>query len=342
MSEIRYDRIHNQYVLIAPERLRRPDTLKQNRCNTQNKEQRCPFCEGNESLTPPEISAIRNTPANEKGWQTRVVPNLYKALRVELEQGSKNEGGFESAAGVGAHEVLIDSPCHDCGIEALGVAGLENWLQTIFMRAEDLQKDRRLVYLSIFKNHGEGAGATQEHPHTQILALPLMPKNELDFLKRNMEYYHKHGRGELQDALENELLAQKRLVGQSGVFVAFCPFASAYPFEVMIVPRVNMSSILECSRDDLTHLALLFENVFLKMKSQLGEFDYNLSFSMSPLNENFENEEYMPRIGENYRFMIRILPRLYRLGGFEVSTGMAINPVSPEQSASLLKAGDVR
>ncbi|MEA3523700.1 MAG: galactose-1-phosphate uridylyltransferase [Campylobacterota bacterium] len=337
MSEIRRDRLHDKYVLIAPERLHRPDLLVNTKKTISSKD-RCPFCEGNESLTPPEIYAIRDNDADATQWRTRVIPNLYKAVQVELEDHSQRKGMFESIPGVGAHEVLIDSPCHECGIEGLDVQSIENWLRSIVIRIDDLKNDQRLIYLSVFKNFGGGAGATQEHPHTQILALPIMPQNELVFLERNTRYYQRHGRGKMEDILHNELLDKERIVEEIGTFVAFCPYASTFPFEVMIAPKRNIRSLENCFRDDLTDLSILLRHVFQKLKAQLGHFDYNLFFRLPPLNKNFENESYMPYLDKNYRFSIRITPRIYRLGGFEISTDMAINPVSPEECAALLNS----
>jgi len=340
MSEIRRDRLYSQYVLIAPERLHRPDlNIKKKRALKSS--HRCPFCEGNESLTPPEVFAIRDNEANAPGWATRVVPNLYKAVQVELEDRSKLDGMFESIPGVGAHEVLIDSPCHECGIEGLDAHSIENWLRSIIIRIQDLKNDKRLIYLSVFKNVGADAGATQEHPHTQILALPVMPLNELNFLDRNMQYYRRHGRGKIEDVLSNELLCKKRIVEEIGNFVAYCPFASAFPFEVIIAPKTDIRSLEECSRDDVIDLSLLLRHLFQKLKMQLGDFDFNLFFRLPPLNPNFENEQYMNTLHKNYRFSIRITPRIYRLGGFELATSMAINPVSPEECATLLNSKDI-
>lgn len=309
MSEIRLDRIHNQYVLIAPERLHRP-ALKQEKNNDEPSSKNCPFCEGNEALTPPEIYAIRENTPNTSGWKTRVVPNLYKAVQIELEDKSKRESMFESIPGVGAHEVIIDSTCHSCGIEGVDALSIENWLRTMIVRIEDLKKDKRFIHLNIFKNSGYNAGATQEHPHTQILALPVMPQNEIVFLERNMKYYNRHGRGIMEDILQNEIYDKKRVVTQVGNFVAFCPYASAYPFEVMIVPTQNFKSLESCPREDISSLSLIIKEVFEKLKKQLGEFDYNLYFKLAPINTNFENESYMPYMGKNYRFNLRIIPRI--------------------------------
>ena len=335
MSEIRLDRIHNKYVIIAPERLYRPN-LNSHDQKKNTPSVICPFCDGNEDLTPPEIFAMRDNEANGPSWRTRIVPNLYKAVQVELADISKRDGIFESIPGVGAHEILIDSPCHECDIYQLEASAIEDWLRSMIIRIEDLKNDTRLIYLSIFKNVGINAGATQEHPHTQLLALPIMPKTEMAFLQENMRYYRSHGRGLVEDVVFNELLFKKRIVAQHGNFVAFCPFASAYPFEVMIVPLTNIATLCQCSRKDVSDFSVLIKKVFESLNKQLGEFAYNLSFMMAPLNKNFENEIYMNYLDKNYRFILRITPRIYNLGGFETSTGMAINSVVPEECAKML------
>lgn len=334
MSDIRLDRLHNHYVLIAPERMHRPDHHSTKGMKVSPED--CPFCRGNEGLTPPEVFAIRSDGANQPGWKTRVVPNLYKAVQIELQDHSRREGMFESIPGVGAHEVLIDSPGHDDHFAVMSEQQIADWLRSIARRNEDLRHDRRLIYLSVFKNHGAHAGATQPHPHTQLIAIPVMPRNELVFLESNLAYYRRHGRGKVEDLVENERLDGSRIVEEIGDFTAYCPYASSYPFEVMIVPRRALLSLDACNRDDIADLARLLGTVFSKMQKQLGAFDYNLTFRLAPLNMNFENEQYFDILHRFYRFSIRIMPRIYRLGGFELSTGMAINPVPPEECARLL------
>lgn len=336
MSEIRLDRMHNRYVLIAPERLRRPDSYATKKVKKLHKQ--CPFCEGNESLTPNEVYAIRENEANTSGWKTRVIPNLYKAVQIELDDKSKRESMFESILGVGAHEVLIDSPSHEYGIESFDAYSVENWLRSIIIRIEDLRKDKRLIYLNIFKNSGVTAGSTQEHPHTQILALPIMPHSEQVFINRNMKYYRRHGRGIVEDILQNEIYNKERIVSEVGNFVAFCPYASSFPFEVMIAPTRNISCLEGCTRDEISDLSIIIKEVFENLTQQLGKFNYNMYFRLAPVNSNFENEPYMPYMHKNYRFTIRITPRIYNLGGFEIATDMAINPVPPEECVTLFNA----
>ncbi len=335
MSEIRFDILHNRHVIIAPKRLHRPSTFS--KTELKNQTTKCPFCEGNESMTPDEIFAIRDGEPNSTGWKTRVVPNLYNALHVEQENGSKRAGFFETLNGVGAHEVLIDSTNHNKDIPKHDTIFIELWLKTLISRLDDLKKDIRLVYPSIFKNYGLNSGASQEHPHTQLLALPMMPKNELFFLRENYRYYKKHGRGILQDLVENELLAKERIIEESSEFVAFCPFASSFPFEVIIAPKSNISSLSNCNQNQISSFAQILKSSFAKLYTQLGEFDYNFYFKSAPLNSNFENEEYMQTIHKNFRFYLRIIPRVYKLGGFELANEMAINPLLPEECAKLLR-----
>ena len=339
MSEIRRDRLHSQYVLIAPERMRRPDTLAPTFTKTTSKT--CPFCEGNEGMTPSEVYAVRENEANESNWKVRVVPNLYKAVQIELEEQSRLLGMFESVSGVGAHEIVIDQPCHDCRMADLNTTEISDWLSTISARIADLRQDKRLIHMSIFKNHGENAGATQQHPHTQIIALPITPSNELNLLERHMQYYRRHGRSKLEDILENERLSEVRIISERGDFTAYCPFASAYPFEVIIAPRRALTNLDELNRDDVANLADLLKEVFSRLDTQLGDFDFNLAFRLAPLNDNFENAPFFPHLKDFYRFTIRIIPRIYRLGGFELSTGMLINPVEPEEAAKLLREAKI-
>ena len=335
MSEIRLDTINNKYVIIAPERLHRPNL--QSYTKRKKASPNCPFCEGNEHMTPNEIYALRYNEPNKGMWKTRVIPNLYKAVQVELKDISHRDGIFEYKSGVGAHEILIDSPCHDCDINDLSALDVENWLRSMIIRIEDLKKDKRLVHLSIFKNFGQNAGATQDHPHTQLLALPIMPKKQLAVLTRNVEYYIRHGRGKIEDIVYNEIKAEKRVLYIVGNFVSFCPYASEYPFEVMIAPTTNIASLNRCSREDIIDLANIIKMTFKKLNKQLGVFDYNLYFDLAPLNINYEVEKYASYIDNNYRFTMRITPRIYRLGGFEISTGMYINSVEPEYCARLLR-----
>jgi len=335
MSEIRYDKLHNKYVIIAPERLHRPNLVKGESLESEKKN--CPFCEGHENFTPPEIFALRDNRANRPGWRTRVVPNLYKAVQIEEDDSSKRDGFFEQIKGFGAHEIIIDTPCHECKLSTLSQKEIFDWLQTISARITDLAKDQRIVSVNVFKNSGQNAGASQQHPHTQIIALPIMPLNALEFLQRNQQYYSVHGRGIMQDVVQNEKEAKVRVINELGIFTAYCPYASFFSFEIIIAPDRVISNMSHCSVDELKDLAQIVKNVFAMLDTQLDSFDYNISFHIAPVNKNFENEKYMDDIAENFTFYLRIMPRLYTLAGFEISSETAINGVVPEVCAKLLR-----
>lgn len=337
MSKIRYDFLHNEYVIIAPERLHRPNVSLLKKREKIETVAKCPFCKGNEALTGQEIFAIYKNPADKSSWQIRVIPNLYKAVQIETEFKMQREGFFESINGYGAHEIIIDTPCHNCTLADLEIEDIENWLKTIAFRKADLTKDKQMKYFIAFKNSGKRAGASQEHPHTQIIALPVVPKSKIDFLQRNSEYYRKFGHGILEDIIYNEKTEKVRVVKELGNFIAFCPYASAFAFEVMIAPLQNFFDLNDCSNKDLSDLALLVSDTFKALYRELGDFDFNISFEFAPINSNFEEKAYMQDLRDNYRFYIRIIPRIFTLAGFEVATNMAINPIMPKECAQFLR-----
>lgn len=329
MSEIRYDPLHDTHVVIAQERLHRPDfsTKKEESVSSKG----CPFCEGNEAMTPKEIFAIRppDTFANQKGWQTRVVPNLYKALAIEAPH-QLHQGSFEYWDGFGAHEVIIDTPSHHISMASWSHEEMVAWFKTLRQRVEDLRRDHRITFISLFKNEGFDAGATMAHCHTQLIALPFIPKKYKEMNRRSREYFETHHRALMESILQDEESHRIRMIESYGEFSAFCPYASAFPFEVMISSKKCVGQIDTLSDESIIFLSTLLASIIQKMRLQLGEFAFNLTVSTPPLGED---------IGycESQRLVIRILPRIYRFGGFEVSSEIMINPVEPELAAKLLR-----
>jgi len=319
MSEIRYDPLFDEYVIIAPERLHRPMEL---RCEPTNERRRCPFCPGNEDLTPPEIYRLEKNGS----WRTRVVPNLYKALQIETPFVYRQDEG-EAWGGFGAHEIIVDTPRHVSDLQ-LNQEELFYWLLTIKERIEDLRKDRRLVMANVFKNHGPSAGATQSHPHTQIIATPLMSRSQKRLFDRTFWHYKEHG------VTLFERIHTPYILKESSRFKLFCPFASFFPFESTILSSTH--SLVALDEEGMQDLAKLMSSLFTAMHKELADVGFNLLFYLPPLNQNFENEEYFHEIERFFRFFIRITPRIYTLGGFEISSQCAINPLDPKEAAKLL------
>ena len=333
MSEIRYDVLSDTHVVIAPERLHRPD-FGSSIADTPIPDS-CPFCEGNESMTPPEIFALRKKGSftNETGWQTRVVPNLYKAVQIETPCQSYQEGLFQKHEGFGAHEVIIDTPEHHNSMLQWSEEETANWLKTMRTRVADLRLDDRIAFISLFKNQGAQAGSTQPHPHTQLIGLPIIPKADKERYERAHTHYRTTGKALLESLLLQEEQAGERIVAKVGDFTAFCPYASAYPFEVIISSKKALGQIDTLSDEAIVSVSSLLLNVLKK----LGYFDFNLWIATPPLQHEPLGSELLEDAEQSCRFAIRIMPRIYRHGGFEVSTGMMINPVAPEMAARFLR-----
>jgi UDPglucose--hexose-1-phosphate uridylyltransferase len=333
MSEIRYDRLHDIHVIIAPERLRHPDVIEslEKEVVEPYLSEPCPFCEGNESMTPPEIYAIRNKESfpNDKGWQTRVVPNLFKAVQIETPP-NHHYGLFEYWEGFGAHEVIIDSPVHRISMCEWSEEDAISWLKTLSQRVGDLRKDHRIAYISLFKNEGKNSGATMSHCHTQLIALPMVPKTVNELYRRTYEYYHTNAHALMESILSHEEETQSRIIEKVGKFTSFCPFASGYPFEVMISSITETGQIDTLSTEEVESISTLLISTLKRLKRQLGIFHFNLWISTPSMNDGIDSSSIC-------RFTIRIMPRLYQYGGFENTTDILINPVSPELAAKLLR-----
>lgn len=335
MSEIRYDRLHDLHVIIAPERLRHPDEVEslEKVVPEPYHSEPCPFCEGNESMTPAEIFSLRaeGSFANEAGWHTRVVPNLFKAVQIETPP-NHHFGLFEYREGFGAHEVIIDTPKHTASMSEWSVQETIMWLTTLAQRVGDLRRDQRILHISLFKNEGKNAGASMSHCHTQLVALPLVPKSSSELYRRAYEYYQNNAHPLMESIVSNEVQTQSRIIEKMGGFISFCPYASGYPFEVMISSAHERGHIDTLTTEQRESIATLLVSTLQRLKRQLGVFHFNLSVSTPPL---------VDYAGENLsglcRFSIRIMPRLYRHGGFENTSGILINPVTPELAAKLLR-----
>jgi UDPglucose--hexose-1-phosphate uridylyltransferase len=321
LSEIRRDYLRNDYVIVAPERLHRPIEME---CRPKKSIKNCPFCPGSEHLASPEIYSIKI----DGRWQTRVVPNLYKAVMIEAPLKSVEVGVNEKFEGFGAHEVIIDTPRHIRSFE-MDQKEIFYWLETIKARVEDLKKDKRLSFINVFKNDGENAGASQSHPHTQIIALPLMSEYQKRYFEFLHGFYLNHGRSALDDLFENEMNSE-RMILKSDNFLVFAPYASEFSFETAILSKYP-------DLRDTEELSQIIYKIFRALKDELGEFDFNVLFYFAPLNKNFENEMFFDDIEKFFRFFIRITPRIYKLAGFEISTNIKINPVLPEIAAGLLR-----
>lgn len=327
MPELRKDPIIGRWVIIATERAQRPSAF-----TTKPEEKKggfCPFCIGNEEHTPPEVLAYRppDTLKDTKGWWLRVVPNKFPALQIEGQIKRVGEGMYDKMNGIGAHEVVIESPDHVLDLADQPESGVEEVIWAFRDRMIDLRKDPRFRYILIFKNHGRDAGASLDHPHSQIIALPIVPKRVQEELAGSMKYYDYKERCVFCDIINQELKDKIRIVDENESFVSFNPFASRFPFETWIIPKRHEIYFNDIQKNGVIDLAKILKNTLKKIKDTLQNPPYNFIIHTTPFDEG---------AAPYYHWHIEIMPKLTKVAGFEWGTGFYINPVPPEDAAKYL------
>lgn len=317
-----------RWVIIATSRARRPADFSPQRVVIKGQAV-CPFCPGNEARTPPEVLSYRpNGGPNEPGWTLRVVPNKFPALCVEGDVDRHGDGMYDRMNGIGAHEVIIESPEHPLPLSQLPDKRVEDVFWAFRDRILDLKKDRRLRYILVFKNHGEAAGATLEHSHSQLIALPVVPKRVLEEMEGSRRYYELRERCVYCDLLRQEIDTGSRVVLETDRFLAVCPYAARFPFEVWIVPRGHQSHFEQADIPTIENLGWLMRALLRKMDKVLELPPYNFNLHSAPV-----QEPDMP----HYHWHLELIPRLTRVAGFEWGSGFYINPTPPEEAARFLR-----
>ncbi|HEU4413956.1 MAG TPA: galactose-1-phosphate uridylyltransferase [Candidatus Angelobacter sp.] len=334
MPELRKDPVTGRWVIISTDRVRRPGDFSRERTVSKGGSF-CPFCPGNESKTPPEILAYRpgeNVVRDSNGWNLRVVPNKFPALGIEGDLDRQADGMFDRMNGVGAHEVVIETPDHGETLATMPLKRVEDLLWAFRDRILDLKQDRRFKYILVFKNHGEAAGASLEHPHSQIIALPILPKQVVEELEGAKRYFTNKERCIFCDIIRQEMEAQVRVAAENRDFVTLSPYAPRFPFEMWIMPKRHESSFENSPSTLYENLARILRTVLNKAVQVLDNPAYNLIIHSSPVQEN--THEY-------YHWHLEIIPKLAKTAGFEWGTGFYINPTPPEEAAKFLREARV-
>jgi UDPglucose--hexose-1-phosphate uridylyltransferase len=318
MNELRCDPITARWIIVFLDKIAQPSdfVIEPHKKNKDG----CPFCWGNEAMTPPEIIAHRKFGSqNGPNWSVRVVPNKFPALRIEGELNKEGIGVFDMMNGIGAHEVIIDTPDHFKETEEVVWAYLA--------RSTDLRQDKRFKYILIFKNYGNSAGASLEHPHSQLIALPIIPKRVQEELHGASRYYDYRQRCVFCDIMREELTDKDRIIYNGDRFVAFCPYVSRFAYEVWILPKKHLSDFAAMDRDSIPDFAKALRNSLAMIKGLLNDPSYNFIIHTSPINGHDR---------EDYHWHVEIMPKLSKVAGFEWGSGFYINPVPPEIAAKNL------
>jgi UDPglucose--hexose-1-phosphate uridylyltransferase len=327
MPELRKDPVVGRWVIISTERGRRPSDFKSE--PVVPRAVPCVFCPGHEERTPPEILAGRppDQPANGPGWRFRVVPNKFPALRIEGDLEPTGEGLFDRMNGVGAHEVVIETPDHAASLATLPPDAVADVLLAFRERMLDLKKDARFDYILVFKNHGEAAGASLEHPHSQLIATPIIPIMVVEELTGSARYWEIKERCVWCDIVRQERRSRRRVILDAGGFIAVAPFAPRFPFETWILPTRHRAAFEESGVEELRDLAGVLGAFLRRMNRVLKVPPFNFMLHSAPLHE---------AALEHFHWHLEIIPKLTQVAGFEWGSGFFINPVPPEDAAAAL------
>lgn len=334
MPELRKDPITGRWVIIATERAKRPSDFVRDKVEIRGSGF-CPFCTGNETKTPPEIIAYRaeGSARNSPGWSLRVVANKFPALGIEGSLNRQGEGLYDKMNGIGAHEVIIETPDHQKTLAMLSTRQIEDVLWAYRDRILDLKKDRRFKYIMIFKNHGEAAGASLEHTHSQLIALPVVPKRVREETDGARDYFNFKERCIFCDIIRQEMESGIRVIADTPTFIAVAPFAPRFPFEIWIMPRVHQSAFEDSQKQEFEQLAVMLKDMLMRLDKVLDCPAYNYIIHTSPIPET---------PNEHYHWHLEIMPKLTKIAGFEWGTGFHINPTPPEESAKFLREAIVQ
>lgn len=369
MPEYRLDPLTGQTVIVAVERAARPHQfdIEEN----ASPENSCPFCEGNESMTPDEIAAFRppDTQADTPGWSVRCVPNKYPAVTENVDPSSDfrsfqkryeiappigrlfhpvDETDLSPVPGFGHHEVIVDTPRHVLGVSDMSETEVADMFRMYRERLRRLRKENRWAFVQIFKNVGAAAGASMPHAHSQLVAMPFVPQSFQGILQRAFDYRmqtkpHDPRRCFWCDMLRFETRNRSRIVEETDDFVVLCPYVSRFAAEVGVYPARHQFSFEQIEDDRIPELARLVRRTTLRLEKAVswmkGPLAYNFVLHTEPLALSKKNPNGMPE-DHSFHWNLSILPSLARAAGFEWGTALHINPISPEYAAEQLRKID--
>lgn len=328
MSEMRFNPITLDWVIMAPDRALKPNDFRR---ASQEKPARppyrgdCPFCPGNEQQATAEIARAA---AEDGSWLVRVVPNKFSAFDATDDLRRRVKGTFRSMAAAGAHEVVIEHPRHDLPLADMSPEHLAVILQVYRDRFRALRRMPCVESIVIFKNHGERAGTSLEHAHSQITAAPVISSQVRMRLEEARRFHEMNGSCLYCEVLREEMEARERVIEAEGAFAAFVPYASLSPYHLWIFPREHASSFDGISDAEIADLSGVLSRQLRRMKKAADDPDYNFTIRSAPVGE---------AVSCCFHWYIAIVPRVNQLAGFELGSGAYINSLRPERSAELLR-----
>ncbi|MDI6641442.1 MAG: galactose-1-phosphate uridylyltransferase [Elusimicrobiota bacterium] len=331
MPEIRQNIATREWVIISPERAKRPEDFvkKKSKAVLPEYSNTCPFCPENEHLAPVETFSIKD---NSGRWLIRAIPNKYAALKPEGECTYFHRGIVRHMTGFGYHEVIVESPKHNLTTAVMSEEQIVKILQAYKARYLSVISDDRIELVTIFKNHGPLAGASIEHPHSQLIASPVVPQHIRNRIEEAMRYYDDNRECVFCRMIREEIEFAERIIQETENFVAFIPYAALSPFHIWILPKMHIASFPTITDNELDEFAKLLKNILSKIYHGLDDPDYNYIIQSLP---------GKPRENDFFHWYLSIIPRVTKTAGFELGSGMYINTAMPEESARFLREMEV-
>jgi len=332
VSELRQDPISGDWVLIAPERGKRPRQVARSRPveTTPGARPVCPFCPGHESELPEILAEYSSdTPP---GWTVRVSPNRFAGFRPDAEPPPEAPGHATGPA-FGHQEVIIESPRHDATLHALSDTEMLDVVRAYRDRYAELIARPGIRSVTLFRNSGPGSGASLPHPHAQIIATAIRPPKLQALDDRALAYFERHSRCLMCDEIEREGEAAARIVEDNGAFVVLVPFAARYPFEFWIAPKRHQAGFDEVAEQELEVFGQTLRRSLKRLRSARGDVSYNFVIQSAVADG---------RGAPHLHWFLRLAPHLGERGGFELGTNLPVNPSSPEQDAAALRTAETQ
>ncbi len=327
MSELRQNIATREWVIISTERAKRPsDLVDESRVRTDTRpiySEKCPFCTGNEAMTS-EPTLVKS----RGDFSVRVVPNKFPALTADRPPLRIGDDHHRAITGFGIHDVVIEGGTHNRTLALMSVEELEVYLDALRERSLQLARLKEIQYVICFKNHGVSAGASLEHPHSQIIGLPILPNLLRARMSDAMAYFEQEGCCVYCRMWRDETACGVRLIAESDLFASFIPYAALSPFHCWILPRLHHSQFFRISDEEITDLARILKETLARIYYGLNDPDFNILFRMAPT--------YMGQLPW-FHWYISLVPKVNRAAGFELGSGMFINPALPEASAQFLR-----
>ena len=325
MAELRREPVTRMWVVVTNDHPKGPSDYLPFKppYQPQKTEGGCPFCPGNEATTPKATFSLGREGG---GWSVRVIPNKFPFFHIEGEFDRRPEGMYDVMDAIGAHEIVVEAPEHKQSYAFMETPQIEKILFAYRERLMDLEKDRRFKQFLILKNY---PGVFNRHPHSHILAMPVIPRRIDEEVWGTLDYYQRKERCIFCDIIKEEILMKKRVVLETVHFLVFSPFASRYPFETWIVPKKHSPDFHHIDEEEMEDLSVAIQSLSIRFYKLLSDPPYSLAFHTSPIQSRFHRSEYHWHIETRLRIGLR--------EGFEWGTGFFVNPTPPEDAAAYLR-----